>query len=84
MKSPVSRIVPKNVEGGTVWDFLNIHSVAKYPKIDEGTLWSNKKISEKNEKFEKSQCRKKGESLEVSKKRFGMAIKFRKNSEITF
>ena len=30
LKSPISRIVPKNVKGGTLWDFLNIHSVAKY------------------------------------------------------
>ena len=50
----------------------------------KGPFGAIKKISEKNEKFEQSQCRKKGESLEVSKKRFGMAIKFRKNSEITF
>ena len=27
------RIVPKNVKGGTLWDFLNIHSVAKYQKL---------------------------------------------------
>ena len=50
LKSPVSRIVPKNVKGGTLWNFLNIHSVAKYQKTDGG---SNKKISEKNEKFRK-------------------------------
>ena len=35
--------MPKNVKGGTLWDFLNIHSVAKYQKSMEGT----KKISEK-------------------------------------
>ena len=32
LKFPVSRIVPKNVKG-TLWDFLNIHSVAKYQKF---------------------------------------------------
>ena len=47
LKFPVSRIVPKNVKGGPFGVFLNIHSVAKYKKIDGGTLWSNKKISEK-------------------------------------
>ena len=44
LKSPVSRIVPKNVKGGTLWDFLNIHSVAKYQQIDGE---SNEKNSEK-------------------------------------
>ena len=29
LKSPVSRIVPKNAKEGTLWDFLNVHSVAK-------------------------------------------------------
>ena len=49
---PVSRIVPKNVKGGTLWDFLNIDSVAKYQKLmGGGTI---KKISEKNEKCEQS------------------------------
>ena len=38
MKFPVSRIVPKNVKGGTLWDFLNIHSVAKYQKLMGGTI----------------------------------------------
>ena len=47
MKSPIRRIVPKNLKGRALQDFLNIHSVAKYEKIDGGTLWSNKKISEK-------------------------------------
>ena len=36
------------------WDFLNIHSVAKYQKIDGGPFGATKKISEKNEKFEQS------------------------------
>ena len=44
LTSPVSRIVPKNVKGGTLWDFLNIHSVAKYQKIDGG---SKKNFGEK-------------------------------------
>ena len=48
-----SRIVPKNVKGGTLWDFLKIHSVAKYQKIDGGSFGAIKK-SEKNEKFEQS------------------------------
>ena len=34
--------MPKNVKGGTLWDFLNIHSVAKYQKLMGGTI---KKIS---------------------------------------
>ena len=67
MRSPVSRIVPKNVKGD-LWNFLNIHSVAKYQKIKRGTLWSNKKDSEKNEKFEQSHKAEKRESLIVSKK----------------
>ena len=44
MKFPASRIVPKNVKGGTLWDFLNIHSVAKYQKLMGGTI---KKIRKK-------------------------------------
>ena len=52
--------MPKNVKGGTLWDFLNILSVAKYQKSMEGT----KKIRKKSV----SQCRKKEESLIVSKK----------------
>ena len=51
LKFPVSRIVPKNVKGGTFWDFLNIHSVAKYQKLMGGTI---KKIGKKSV----SQCRK--------------------------
>ena len=57
---PVSRIVPKNVKGRTLWDFLNIHSVAKYQKLMEGT----KKFGKKSV----SQCRKNEENLIVSKK----------------
>ena len=44
LKFPVSRIVPKNVKGGTLWDFLNIQSVAKYQTLMGGTI----KKSEKN------------------------------------
>ena len=32
LKSPVSRIEPKNVKEGTSWDILNIHFVAKKEK----------------------------------------------------
>ena len=61
MKFPVSRIVPKNVKGGTLWDFLNIHSVAKYQKLMGGTIKNfGKKISfTVPKKGGKSQCRKK-------------------------
>ena len=55
-------MVPKNVKGATLWDFLNIHSVAKYQKLMGGTLkknWKKKSVS---------QCRKKEESLIVSEK----------------
>ena len=48
-------------KGGTLWDFLNIHSVAKYQKLMRGTI---KKVRKKIV----SQCRKKEESLIVSKK----------------
>ena len=37
--------MPKNVKGGTLWDFLNIHSVAKYQKLMGGTKKFRKKIS---------------------------------------
>ena len=36
--------MPKNVNGGTLWDFLNIHSVEKYQKLMGGTI---KKIRKK-------------------------------------
>ena len=62
----MGRTVPKNVKGGTLWDFLNIHPVAKYQKID-GV--SNKKISEKNEKFEHSHtAEKRGKVSQCQKK----------------
>ena len=54
--------MPKNVKEGTLWDFLNIHSVAKYQKLIRGTIKKN------SEKKSVSQCRKKEESLIVSKK----------------
>ena len=38
--------MPKNIKGGTLWNFLNIHPVAKYQKLMGGTI---KKISEKNQ-----------------------------------
>ena len=63
--------MPKNVKRGTLWDFLKIHSVAKYQKLMGGTM---KKISEKKSV---SQCRKKEESLSVEKSGpccFGMAF----------
>ena len=46
---------------GTLWDFLNIHSVAKYQKLMRGTIKKN------FGKESVSQCRKKEESLIVSK-----------------
>ena len=53
--------MPKNVKGGILWDFLNIHSVTKYQKIDGG---SNKKIG-KNEKFEQSHSAEKSHIVSV-------------------
>ena len=36
----------ENIKGGTLWDFLNIHSVAKYQKLMGGTIKKfRKKIS---------------------------------------
>ena len=63
--------MPKNVKEGTLWDFLNIHSVAKYQKLMGRTI---KKIRKKSV----SQCRKKGgKSHSVEKSGplcFGMAF----------
>ena len=42
LKSPVCRIVPENLKEGTLWDFLNIHSVAKYQKIEGGPFGDKK------------------------------------------
>ena len=58
--------MPKNVRGGTLCNFLNIYFLAKCQKIDGGLFGAIKKLG-KNDKFEVSQCRKKG-SLIVSKK----------------
>ena len=66
--------MPKDVKGGTLWVFLNIHSVAKYQKNDGETLWSNKEILEKNEKVEQSQCQKREKVSYCRKKSFGMAF----------
>ena len=69
--SLVSRIVPKNVKGGTLWDFLNIHSVAKYQKLMGGTI----KKSEKNQSHSAEKKRGKSHSFEKSGPLcFGMAF----------
>ena len=44
--------MPKNVIGGTLWNFLNIHSVAK--KIKKLMGGAIKKLRKKTEKFEQS------------------------------
>ena len=62
--------MPKNVKGGTLWDFLNIHSVAKYQKLMGGTI---KKIRKKISLT----VPKKGKSQSVEKSGpfcFGMAF----------
>ena len=38
MRNLNSLIVPKNLKEGTLWDFVNIHSVAKYQKKKEDPL----------------------------------------------
>ena len=48
LKSSVSRIVPKNVKEEALWDFLNVHSVAKYQKLKEGPFGDIKKIAKKS------------------------------------
>ena len=53
-----SHSAEKCKRGGTPWDFLNIHSVAKYQKLMGGTI---KKIRKKSV----SQCQKKEENLIV-------------------
>ena len=71
LEFPVSRIVSKNVKGGTLWDFLNIHSVAKYQKLMGGTI---KKI---REKISLTVPKKGGKSHSVEKSApfcFGMAF----------
>ena len=42
-------MVPKNVKGGTLWDFLNIHSVENIKKIEGGHLKKCEKMSYKVE-----------------------------------
>ena len=45
--------MPKNVKGGTLWDFLNVHSVAKYQKkLKGGPFEDIKKIAKKSLKAE--------------------------------
>ena len=46
LKFPVIRIVSKNVKWGTIWNFLNIHSVANYQKLMGGTIEKIRKKSE--------------------------------------
>ena len=58
---------------GTLWDFLNIHSVAKYQKLMGGHFGAIKKFRKKNEKLEVSQCRKKGNGGPFC---FGMVLYF--------
>ena len=60
--------MPKIVKGRTLWDFLNIHSVAKYQKLIGGPFGAVSKISEKKRKLNSLTVPKKGESLIVSKK----------------
>ena len=57
-------------KSGTLWDFLNIHSVAKYQKLMGGTI---KKFRKKSV----SHCRKNDESLIVSKKVDPSALEWR-------
>ena len=67
----VSRIVSKNIKGGTLWDFLNIHSVAKYPKLMGGTIKKN------SEKIRLTVPKKGGKTHSVKKSGgfcFGMAF----------
>ena len=60
--------MPKNVKGGTLWDFLNIRSVANYQKNDGGLFGAIEKIRE-SEKFEQSHsAKKRGKSFSVEKK----------------
>ena len=60
--------MPENVKGGTLWDFLNIHSVAKYQKNDGGPFGAIKKFRGKIRNLNSPRVPKKGESLIVSKK----------------
>ena len=63
--------MPKNVKGGTFWDFLNIHSVAKYQKLMGRTM------KKKSEKISLTVPKKEGKSHSVEKSGpfcFGMAF----------
>ena len=42
-----SLIVPKNLKGGTLWDFQTSIMFQNIKKIERGTLWYNQKIFEK-------------------------------------
>ena len=42
-----SLIVPKNLKGGTLWDFQTSIMFQNMKKIERGTLWYNQKIIEK-------------------------------------
>ena len=51
MKIWNSLMVSKNVKGdflNPLWDFLNIHSVATYQKIEGGLFGDNKKFANKS------------------------------------
>ena len=64
--------MPKNVKGGALWDFLNIHSVAKYQKLMGGTI---KKIRKKINLTVPKKKRGKSHSVEKSGPFcFGMAF----------
>ena len=54
LKSPVSRIVPKNVKGGPSGIFRTSILLQNIKKLNGGPYGAIKKISEKNEKFEQS------------------------------
>ena len=53
--------MPKNVKGGTLWDFVNIHSVAKSQKIDGGPFGATTKKLGKNGKYGQSHSAEKKE-----------------------
>ena len=42
-----SLIVPKNLKGGTLWDFQTSIMFQNIKKIEGGSLWYNQKIFEK-------------------------------------
>ena len=59
--------MPKNVKG-TLWEFLNVHSVAKYQKIDVGSFGAINKFRGKMRSLNSFTVPKKRKSLIVSKK----------------